>query len=165
MCLQLINQSRQAFAFDWPDEVQWVINLQKQVAAIAANIISVDCAAYQTGASMSVFYLKKLVFAFLPLIVVAVPFVLLAIWYGVRTRLLKVETSLESMRITLITSVIVVLFFLLPMITQQAFGMLSCIKLGVNSNDWYIIDHMDEQWCVASVQMCLCLLMLHFCFQ
>ena len=120
------------------------MNLQKQIAALAANIISVDCAAYQTGSSFSLFYLKKIVFAFMPLIAVAFPLVLLTLW-AIASKACGRRVSFSSMRITLITAVIVVLFFILPMLTQQAFGMLSCIRLGVSSGDFFIVDNMVER--------------------
>jgi predicted outer membrane repeat protein len=138
------NSLATAFNFKWPDAVMWIMNLQKEMAEIAANIISVDCAAYQTGSTFSLFYMKKIVIAFLPPIVVIIPLVLIVMW-AIILKLFGREISFHSMRVTLVTSVIVVLFFLLPMITHQAFGMLSCIKLGIDSSDYFIVDNMDER--------------------
>jgi predicted outer membrane repeat protein len=145
------NSLAAAFNFQWPDAVMFIMHLQKEIAEIAANIISVDCAAYQTGSTFSLFYMKKIVIAFLPPIVVLIPLVLILMWGGIM-KLLKRPISIESMKITLVTAVVVVLFFVLPTITQQAFGMLSCIKLGVSADDYYIVDNMDEQ-CWGSQHM------------
>jgi predicted outer membrane repeat protein len=145
------NSLAAAFNFQWPDAVMWIMKLQKQIADIAANIISVDCAAYQTGSTFSLFYMKKIVIAFLPPMVVLIPLVLILMWSGIM-KLFKRSVSVESMKITLVTSVVVVLFFILPTITKQAFGMLSCIKLGILPTDYFILDNMDQQ-CWGSEHM------------
>jgi hypothetical protein len=137
------NSLAAAFNFQWPDAVMVVMNLQKKLAEIAANIISVDCAAYQSGTTFSLFYMKKIVIAFLPPIVVLIPSAFILLWAGI-WKLRGLTLSTETMKITLVTSVVVVLFFILPTITKQAFGMISCVKLGINPTDYYILDAMNE---------------------
>lgn len=119
------------------------MELQKYIAALAANIVSVDCAAHQSGQdAVSLFYLKKLVFAGVPFLAVMVPAALLLLW-ALLLWICRRPVSAESIKTSLITSAIVVLFFLHPTLTQQAFIMLSCQRLGVDDTDYFLVDDMQ----------------------
>ena len=142
-------------------QVKSLMKIQQQIAAIAANIISVDCAAYQTGSQFSLFYLKKIVYACLPFMAVLLPFLMLSVWALIRRRL-GYEVTANSIRETLTMSVIVILFFILPTLMSQAFGMVNCFKLGIGSDDYYIADAMVERCWSTSHAYWVALYVVHW---
>jgi hypothetical protein len=144
------------------------MSFQKAIAEIASNIISVDCTAQAAGSAselVSLFYLKKLTYASVPVLAFITPFVMLRLWKFLASRYKWREISDEAFNSMLITSVIVILFFMHPTLTQQSFLMLSCVKLGVDPTDYFLVEDMDERcWGAKHISwlLGLCLPMLLF---
>ncbi len=100
-----------SFAFQWPSQVESLMAAQKVIASIGNSIVSVDCLAHDSGNRMSMFFLKSLLYAFIPVIYVVFAMFIIGCWYLVTTRYLRREVNMETMRSTIITAVIVFLFF------------------------------------------------------
>jgi hypothetical protein len=75
-----VNSLATAFAFEWPPEVQSLMSIQESVAAIGRSVLSVDCLAFDSGNTMPLFYLRELIFMFVPPLCVVIPALMLSIW-------------------------------------------------------------------------------------
>ncbi len=138
----MIVCSAAAFPFAWPKEVQAIIDFQKQVASIGANLISIDCLASDSGTDLSLFFLKNATYAAMPFVFMAFALLLNAMWALFSRYHLKQEVNYQEKYANFITGIVVFVFFLQPSIIQQTFLMFSCLKLGTDNSDYFLVDDM-----------------------
>jgi len=144
-CLQF-NSIAANFDFQWPGPVQELLDAQQQGANIGSSFLNVDCFLDNSNTT-SPFYIKCIIFMVLPLLVLAVPSLVL---FPI-SMFKKSQGSLtykQDYRNWYVTSVVVGMFIVHPSITQQTFEMWSCKDVG--NGDFRLMSDMQEKCWTSS---------------
>jgi hypothetical protein len=114
-----------------------MLDYQQRTADVGTTFLSVDCVLGDDPA-ITPFYLKSLLFLCLPLMIAVAPlFVFVPYWLIMRGTMQGIGKRLKNVYAT---TVIVCLFLIHPLITQQGFYMLSCKSLGTDDDKYLIAD-------------------------
>jgi len=150
-CFQF-NAIAASFDFRWPGFVKDMLDNQQRAANVGSSLLSVDCFLAADNKT-SPFYIKSLVFMFLPVMVCLIPALVFGGVYLLRKSVpLRNPPSVQMLRDYYFTTVIVILFMLHPSLTQQTFMMLNCKTIGADSSDQYLVADMREQ-CFGSTHL------------
>jgi predicted outer membrane repeat protein len=148
-CLQF-NSIAASFQFEWPGVVRRLLEAQQAGSNVGSSLLSVDCFLDDTNTT-SPFFIKSLVFMFVPVIAAILPLLVLAplaLYWKSKGRSDWRSTAKEYY----IISVIVALFVIHPSISQQTLQMFSCKRLGTDGGDLYLMMDMSQK-CFSSSHM------------
>ena len=164
------NAMANGITVQWPSSIASLLDMMHSATNVIDGYISLDCFLYQNfnglqsaddpnffngamASATSPFYLKSLVFAALPFFAVFAPmaiFLPVSAWRWVRAwRAGADPEQLDQARripFRMYTCAVVVLLFLLhPSITSNTMYLFSCIQLGPNAADVFLLADLGER--------------------
>jgi hypothetical protein len=134
----------QGFPLEWPQFLNDMFELQGAISTVGEHLLSPDCLSTHESAA-ELFYSQQIMFAMLPIVVVAMSFVFWSV-QGCRTgvsffakRIKETDTTLKDKCILTISTIMYLLF---PTLCKQAFKMFHCERVaGV----LYLAADMEEE--------------------
>eukprot|EP01083_Nonionella_stella_P187765 690713_1 len=127
------NSLAASLEFEWPESVKGLMKVQQDVANIGNSIVSVDCF-LDIKTTTSPFFLKALWFMFVPLVLIAFPFVFYIPYFFYL--IFKAHDNTARKKVfgqvvdLYVTTIVVALFMIHMNITQVSFQMFQCKRLG-----------------------------------
>jgi hypothetical protein len=136
------------------------LDAQDYVGSASSAIFSLDC--FLTESHWSPFYVKSVVFLFLPLLLLVLPAVVFTIYSFCHLRSLRLsllrnvsatptdyiqarQVFLHDLKSLYRTGEVVVLFLIHPDLTLQAFGIFACKQIGITEDSYYLLADMSRQ--------------------
>lgn len=140
-CLQF-NAIASSFEFEFPKVVDRMLSVQETSTSVGTSLLSVDCFLSEnkergSDESTSAFYVKSFVWMAVPVVLVlgsALVYGPLALW---RRRSGRADWWHRT-KLDFTTGVVIILFLVHPSVTEQAFRMLSCKRIGENDDDLFL---------------------------
>lgn len=120
-----------SYELNWQDTLKQFLEYVSIISRSSEALLSIDCLLRDNGYTMYPLYVKVIMCAILPVVLMAVAIV----FWGVVNTLFKVELK-RSLAIT----IIVLLFVSLPPITSITFTLLNCTNAFDDGNHYLSID-------------------------
>jgi len=123
-----------------------MLNTQQSAAYIGSSLFSIDCFVAHNSAT-SPFYVKSILFLFLPLMILVIPFAIFGAYLMFVRKVQKIvsDDQIPQLKSIYITTIIILLFTVHPDITKQTFSLFSCKQIGINIDDKYLVNDFSQK--------------------
>ena len=145
--LQVMSLAR-SFPLRWPESLNLLFEIQGALSTLGDHIVNMDCL-NDTSSPAQLFYLKQIVYAFVPLLLALISFIG---WYayGLRrgqdffSKRSKMEPHQfdKSPKDKFIVTISAIIFLMYPTLCYQALSLFSCTQVGKQQ---YLHADLEEQ--------------------
>jgi len=112
----------------------------------ASCLFSIDCFVAHNSKT-SPFYVKSILFLFLPLMIFVIPLVIFGAYLVFQRKIRKIvdDGQIPQLKSIYITTIIILLFTVHPDITKQTFSLFSCKKIGILVDDKFLVNDFSQR--------------------
>jgi hypothetical protein len=157
-----LNSIAASLDFEWPGSIGQFLTVQQTVAQITTSLLNLDCF-LESNSEWSPFFLKTLAFAFVPILVIIGPAIILFpyIFVLVRRHFRRIgcrccevfSSAFRELRDLYITSVVVGLFLIHPNVSCRCCSFFSLSTLDCPTSFLYVfMQRTWSQWRIIFAQ-------------